>query len=143
MPSTGEGPRVLVADDDSAIRSSLSMILKLSGYEVEAVSSGEEAIEAARRLTPDVLISDVMMGGINGIEAAIRILEFAPHCQAILCSGQACTTNRRAFAREQGRHFEIHTKPVPPQVLLERLSGLVRRKKVCRVETFSEVKVAS
>jgi DNA-binding NtrC family response regulator len=139
MPSIGLAPRILVADDDCAIRNSLSQILKLSGYEVEAVESGENAIEADLRLTPDVLISDVVMGGINGIEAANRILELAPHCQVILFSGQASTIDLLDSACDRGHHFEILSKPVPPQMLLDRLSRFTS-KDMSGIESFSEVK---
>lgn len=125
MPGIGMEPRILVADDDSAIAWSLSQILELSGYETEAVMSGEEAIESARKVAPDALISDVVMGGINGIEAAIQIQELAPQCRVILFSGQASTIDLLESARERGYQFEILTKPVMPQILLERLSRLL------------------
>src|ERR1700733_4394611 len=89
MPDICQRLRILVADDDCVIASTLTQILRLSGYEAETVSSGEEAIAVAAKHKPDVLISDVVMGGITGIESAIRILEIVPECLVILISGQA------------------------------------------------------
>ncbi len=113
--------RVLVADDDCVVASTLSQILRLSGYEAETVSSGEEAVASAAKRRPDVLISDVVMGGITGIEAANRILEIVPACLVILVSGQANTTDHLARAC-MGHQLEILPKPVHPKVLLERIA---------------------
>ncbi|HEX8915346.1 MAG TPA: response regulator [Humisphaera sp.] len=65
---------VLVVDDHPAIRAALARLLSLSGYNVRSASSGPEAIDAVRRLAPEVAILDVMMPGMCGLEvlAAIR-----------------------------------------------------------------------
>jgi CheY-like chemotaxis protein len=115
--------RVLVADDDRVIANTLTQILRLSGYETETVSSGEEAVAAAARRSPDVLISDVVMGGITGIEAAARILEIVPLCRVILISGQANTADHLAGARHLGHEFQILPKPFDPSILLEHIAA--------------------
>ena len=114
--------RILVADDDSVIASTLAQILRLSGYETDTVSSGEEAVSTAAKRKPDILITDVVMGGITGIEAAIRILDFIPACRVILISGQANTADHLARACRNGHQLEILPKPVHPKVLLERIA---------------------
>ena len=119
MPDIYGRLRILVADDDWVIASTLAQILCLAGHDAETVSSGEEAIAAATRNKPDVLISDVVMSGITGIEAAINILEFVPECLVILFSGQANTANQLDSAHRLGYEFEILTKPVHPKVLLD------------------------
>jgi DNA-binding NtrC family response regulator len=123
MQNSFEKLRVLVADDDYLIASTLSQILRLSGYEAETVSSGEEAVAVAAKRIPDVFISDVVMGGITGIEAAIRVLEIVPACLVILISGQASTVNQLGGARRMGHEFEILSKPVHPKVLLEQIAA--------------------
>ena len=62
--------KVLVADDERLIVDTLAIILNQTGFEATAVYSGEEAIQTAKTLRPDVLISDVVMFGLNGIDAA-------------------------------------------------------------------------
>ena len=124
MPNTLGRLHVLVADDDCVIASTLTQILRLSGYEAETVSSGEEAVAAAAKRRPDILISDVVMGGISGIEAAMRILQIVPSCLIILISGQANTANQLDGARRMGHEFEILPKPIHPKVLLEHLAAL-------------------
>ena len=67
--------RVLVLDDERVIANTLALILNRSGYEARAVYDAEAAIKIARELLPDFLISDVIMDGMTGIDAAIRITE--------------------------------------------------------------------
>ncbi len=124
MLSNGKA-RILVADDETTIANTLARILNASGFEAEAVYSGENAVEAARALPPDILITDVVMPGINGIDAAINIRSFAPNCRIILFSGQASTADLLERAEAKGHHFEILTKPVHPQVLLDHLAAAV------------------
>jgi CheY-like chemotaxis protein len=123
MPETKSRPRVLVADDERVIADTLTMILNQSGFEARAVYSGEGALEMATAFEPDMLISDVIMADLNGIDAAIRIREQLPHIKILLFSGQAATADLLEKARSQGYEFEILAKPVHPQDLLSRLRG--------------------
>lgn len=125
MLPNGKSPYVLVADDERTIASTLVQILIASGFDARAVYSGENAVESAKALAPDVLITDVVMPGINGIEAAINIQSFAPGCRIILFSGQASTADLLERAEAKGYRFEILTKPVHPQVLLDQLGAAV------------------
>jgi DNA-binding response OmpR family regulator len=114
-------PKVLVADDERVIADTLAIILNQSGFEATAVYTGEKAVEIAKTLRPDMLISDVIMTDLNGIDAAIRIREILPACKILLFSGQAATADLLDRARGQGHEFEILAKPVHPQDLLARL----------------------
>ncbi len=114
-------PRVLVADDERVIADTLAMILNQSGFEARAVYSGERALELAPSFEPNMLISDVIMADLNGIDAAIRIREILPEIKILLFSGQAATADLLEKARAQGYEFEILAKPVHPQDLLSRL----------------------
>lgn len=115
--------RVLVADDDHVIAMTLSQILRLHGYDTETVNSGEAAVAAAEACSPDVLISDVVMGGMTGIEAAVRISEINPGCVVILISGQAHTTDLQSRQRKGREPFEILLKPIHPGALLEHIAA--------------------
>lgn len=121
MPETHQKPKVLVADDERVIADTLAIILNQSGFDATAVYTGERAVEIARTLQPDMLISDVIMTDLNGIDAAIRIREMLPGCKILLFSGQAATADLLDRARNQGHEFEILAKPVHPQDLLARL----------------------
>jgi CheY-like chemotaxis protein len=121
MQETSVRPKVLVADDERVIADTLAIILNQSGFQATAVYSGEKAVEVAETLQPDMLISDVIMTDLNGIDAAIRIRTLFPNCKILLFSGQAATADLLDRARVQGHEFEILAKPVHPQDLLARL----------------------
>ncbi len=94
-------PKVLVADDERVIADTLAIILNQSGFEATAVYNGEKAVEAARIIKPDMLISDVIMTDMNGIDAAITIRSILPSCKILLFSGQAATADLLDRARVQ------------------------------------------
>jgi CheY-like chemotaxis protein len=116
-------PRVLVADDEQVIANTLAIILNQAGFEARAVFSGEKAVEALDSFEPDMLISDVIMTGMTGIEAAIIARQKLPKCKILLFSGQAATADLLEVARAQGHEFEILAKPVHPTDLLAKLRG--------------------
>ncbi|MEO6923257.1 MAG: response regulator [Bryocella sp.] len=119
----GAKPKVLVADDEQVIANTLAIILNQAGFEARAVYSGEKAIEAIDTFQPDMLISDVIMTGMTGIEAAIQTRQKCPNCKILLFSGQAATADLLERARGQGHEFEILAKPVHPTDLLAKLRG--------------------
>jgi DNA-binding response OmpR family regulator len=118
-------PRVLVVDDERIIANTLAMILSRSGYDALTAYCGETAIEAAPRFEPDLLISDVVMPGITGIETAIQIRAAHPACKVLLFSGQAASINILELARSQEHKFEMLLKPIHPADLLARLSQIL------------------
>ena len=121
--TTAPKPRVLVADDEQVIANTLAIILNQAGFEARAVFSGEKAVEMLESFEPDMLISDVIMTGMTGIEAAIITRERRPSCKVLLFSGQAATADLLEKARAQGHEFEILAKPVHPTDLLAKLRG--------------------
>jgi CheY-like chemotaxis protein len=114
-------PRVLVADDEQVIANTLAIILNQAGFEAKAVYSGENAVESLDEFQPNMLISDVIMTGMTGIEAAIQVRAKLPNCKILLFSGQAATADLLEKARAQGHEFEILAKPVHPTDLLAKL----------------------
>ncbi len=123
MPDNHVKPKVLVVDDERVIADTLAMILNQSGFQARAVYSGEAALESASIYQPDMLIADVIMADLNGIDAAIQIRALLPKIKILLFSGQAATADLLEKAREKGYEFEILAKPVHPQDLLTRLRG--------------------
>jgi CheY-like chemotaxis protein len=123
MPENSAKPRVLVVDDERVIADTLAMILNQSGFDARAVYSGEKAVEMAPAFKPNMLISDVIMADLNGIDTAIRLRALLPGIKILLFSGQAATADLLEKARTQGYEFEILAKPVHPQDLLNKLRG--------------------
>ena len=72
MTNGSTKPKVLVADDEQVIANTLAIILNQAGFEARAVYSGENATESLETFQPNMLISDVIMTGMTGIEAAAR-----------------------------------------------------------------------
>ena len=123
MPENRVKPKVLVVDDERIIADTLAMILNQSGFEARAVYSGEKAVEQASLFEPQMLITDVIMADLNGIDAAIQIRAILPQVKVLLFSGQAATADLLEKARTQGYEFEILAKPVHPQDLLNKLKA--------------------
>jgi DNA-binding response OmpR family regulator len=115
--------RVLIVDDERLIADTLALILTRHGFETTAVYSGEAAMEAAATVQPDVMITDVIMDGLNGIEVATRLSTIHPGCRVILFSGQLETADLLQDAERRGHRFEIMPKPVYPEDLLALLNA--------------------
>jgi DNA-binding response OmpR family regulator len=122
--SLGRNRRVLVVDDEWPISDGLAMMLSHSGFAAKTARSGEQAVELARVFLPDVLISDVVMCGISGIEAANEIRTFLPACKVILLSGKDATFDAARRSRS-AQTYEILAKPVPPDLLVQRIAESV------------------
>jgi CheY-like chemotaxis protein len=107
--SSNPVPRIFVVDDEHVIASTLAAIL----------------LTAARLKAPDLLLSDVAMPGISGIELAIQMRAQFPTCKILLFSGQAVTVDLLESARAQGHDFDVLLKPVPPTELLFEVGKMV------------------
>jgi signal transduction histidine kinase/CheY-like chemotaxis protein len=81
------GQRVVLADDDAAVRDTVGEMLRAMGHDVTVVDSGESAVALAGRQRVDVVITDVGMPGMNGIEVAQRFRVLAPRVPVILLTG--------------------------------------------------------
>ena len=110
--------RVIVIDDETLIAETVAEILRQEGFEAVAVSAGRPAVELAKTWLPDIVLSDVIMPGENGIETGVRIRELVPGCKVILFSGQAATVDLLEDARRHGHRFEILAKPIKPEQLI-------------------------
>ena len=74
--------KILVVDDERAVRESLRRALALEGYDVDLAADGEEALESSRRAEPDVLILDVLMPGVDGLEVSRRLRAAGARCRS-------------------------------------------------------------
>ena len=114
-------PRVLIADDDKLLADTLQLLLSRAGFDAIAVYDGEPAVDMARKWQPDLLLCNLLMPFMNGLQAAIRITSFIPECHVILTSGEEIAEGLMQEARKHGYHFELLQKPIEPGELLEHL----------------------
>ena len=115
--------RVLVVDDDARVADSIVQILVNSGYAAVSVYSAEAAMKMAERLRPQVVISDVVMGPVSGIELAIHIREHHPDCRVLLISGIATLPPHATGLSGNGAKLQFMSKPVDPARILEFLAA--------------------
>jgi DNA-binding NtrC family response regulator len=117
--SRPNGPlRILVADDEPTIADTLVLILQMKSYQAEAAYSAEQALEIAERLHPDILISDVMIGSMNGVELATQFAQRWPHCSVLLISGHGGASALLDQADKRGLKIAILAKPAHPLEIL-------------------------
>ena len=114
-------PKVLIADDEKVIADTLAMILNQGGFDARAVYTCEKAVELAPEFRPDLLISDVIMSELNGVDAAIKIRSLLPDIRVFLLSGQTATAEMLASSKASHYGFEILIKPVHPRDLIDKL----------------------
>jgi CheY-like chemotaxis protein len=119
-------PTVLVIDDDPSNADTLALVLNVSGFQATAVHSGERGLELAQQSSFDHLVTDVVMSGMNGIDAAIAIRQLLPNCRILLFSGNNNTVELLAAAAAKGHAFDILAKPLHPTVLLEQMRAPAR-----------------
>jgi FixJ family two-component response regulator len=109
---------VFVVDDEPVIASTLAAILNGSGFKATAFTDPIDAIKAAEREGPALLITDVVMPGMNGVDLAIHLKSLCPKCRVLLFSGNAATSEIMDLAKKAGHDFELLSKPIHPKDLL-------------------------
>jgi|DewCreStandDraft_5_1066085.scaffolds.fasta_scaffold04587_4 DNA-binding response OmpR family regulator len=109
MALLGRPPRVLVVDDERTVRIGLEKLLRRSGYEVTTAESAEEALEHLRRTEFDVVMSDIRMNGLTGIDLLAQIQQIAPTTGVILMTGYASVDT--AVEALRLRAYDYLTKP--------------------------------
>jgi two-component system cell cycle response regulator CpdR len=95
--------RILLAEDDQAMRTYLSRALQNAGYDVSAVDRGTEALELLKRESFDLLLSDIVMPEMDGIELAQRCNEVSPGTKVMFITGFAAVTLRASREAPQAR----------------------------------------
>jgi len=112
---------VLVVDDEHLITDTICAILEQNGFEATPAYSGAEALEAARDRRPDIVLSDVLMPRMSGVELGIALRQEFPDIRLFLFSGQAATSEMIHRAEADGHRFELFPKPIHPDELIARL----------------------
>jgi CheY-like chemotaxis protein len=119
-------PKILVVDDERVIADTIAEILNDSGFEATPAYSGDAAIKVIQENCPDVVLTDVVMPGINGVEVAKFVADTCSNAKVLLFSGQAAVSEFLLRANESGHSFEVLAKPLHPDELIEKLRALKR-----------------
>ncbi len=117
--------RLLVADDDQAVRAALERALRFEGYEVELAVDGADALARARDRPPDLLVLDLMMPGIGGLDACRSLRASGNRAPVLMLTARDGISDRVAGFDAGADDYLI--KPFALQELLARLRALLRR----------------
>ena len=123
MAKEGKQLRILIVDDEKIIADSLASILKDKGFTATAAYNGEQALELATSVEPDVLLSDVVMPGISGVELALRLIRLLPSCRVVLYSSIGVVTNLLKAPGGANYPFKLLAKPIHPDDLIVHLTN--------------------
>jgi CheY-like chemotaxis protein len=115
---------VLIVDDEKNIADTVALILQAAGYAAQAAYDGSAALAMTRDGPPDLILTDVLMPGMNGIDLAIAAQRECPTCQVLLFSGQAASADMLEDARLRGHYFEVLPKPIEPDDLLKKVADV-------------------
>ena len=118
-------PVVLIVDDERLIADTLSAIFAKCGFAALTAYDAPSALEVAKFCAPEILISDVALPGMNGVDLAIALKEVAPACKVLLFSAHAGAAELVMAAREMGHEFLFLAKPVHPAIVVTRAKELV------------------
>ena len=116
--------KIMVVDDSPTERHFLGELLTKQGYQVVMAESGEEALEKAKQLKPDLILMDVVMPGLNGFQAtrAITKAEETKNIPVIMCTSKGQETDKVWGMRQGARDYVV--KPVNKDDLLRKIAAL-------------------
>jgi two-component system catabolic regulation response regulator CreB len=115
--------QVYVVDDEPLIASTLAAILSDSGYEVEFFTNPLEALAAVVPSSPAILVSDVTMPDLTGVELAMRVLDICPRCKVFLMSALDSIDELLEAAGALEAEIPFMRKPFHPGVLLDAIQN--------------------
>ena len=119
--------KILIVDDESDILEFLGYILKAAGYEVFTANNGKEAITIAEKVTPHLIILDVMMPEMDGIETCENLRQISSLNQTIIAFLTARSEDYSQVAGFEAGADDYITKPIKSKVLISRIKALLKR----------------
>ncbi len=142
MVELKEKPKILFVEDDLSLQKSISYILEEEGFDVICSETGEEAVELARKLSPDLILLDLILPGMDGF-GVCELLKKDPQTDKIFI----VMLTGKGLVEEIVKGLELYaddyiTKPFEPKILLARIHAVLRRKMKClqREQSFMKFK---
>jgi CheY-like chemotaxis protein len=110
--------RILVVEDEGVVLHTLELILKQHGFSTKGARNGSDAIACVDTFLPDILLCDINLPDIDGIQVSLAVRDILPEVRVVLLSGEISSSELLEDAKRQGHHFEVLAKPTEPRVLL-------------------------
>lgn len=120
--------KIVIVDDEEDIRAILEYNLSKEGFKVFSASTGSEGIEVCRKELPDLVILDVMMPGMDGVEVCETLRKTPGLEQVLICFLTARSEDYSQIAGLDAGADDYIAKPIKPRVLVSRINALLRRK---------------
>lgn len=119
--------RVLVVDDDRLVADTLNLVFQVNGYESEAVYCAADGLARARTFAPGLLLCDISMPDINGIELAETLQHEMPDCKLLMFTAYASNADKvEQHIFRTRRPLKLLSKPCPPEILLREAESLLQ-----------------
>jgi CheY-like chemotaxis protein len=119
--------KILVVDDEPTVADTLCIIFKKCGFDCRAAYSGPAAIACTDEFCPELLLCDISMPGVNGLEVVSKVTVKYPDCRVLLLTGHYTNLGHaQEWALSHPAPSRIMTKPVPPALLLEAAGALLQ-----------------
>ncbi len=121
------GHKVLVVDDEHIVADTLGIIFQKSGFDCQVAYTGAEAISRIQDFCPELLLCDISMPGMNGLDTASNVIRKCPECRVLLLTGHyANLVSAQQWAQDHPGRSGVLTKPVGPRQLVEEAEALLR-----------------
>lgn len=127
-----ENVKVLIVDDEPNIRDLLSTSLRFAGFSVHAVANGTEAVNAAEKGNPDIILLDVMLPDMNGFSVTKKLRSMGIHCPILFLTARDETEDKVTGLTVGGDDYM--TKPFSLDEIVARINAILRRTKAAAVE---------
>lgn len=121
--------KIVLVDDDKDILEMLSYVLKNAGYEVYSAENGLDGIALAKKIIPDIIILDVMMPEMDGIETCIKLRENNLLAETIITFLSARSEDYSHIAGLEAGADDYIYKPIKPRLLVTRIASLLKRRR--------------
>lgn len=132
-----ERKRILVVDDDSSIRTTITLILEMEGYTVDSAGTGKEAIEKANSNFYNLALLDFRLPDMEGTELLSMFKETTPKMVKIMVTGYPSISNAIDSINKKADAFLV--KPVDPDVLIQTVKNELKKQE--EAQAYSEKKV--
>jgi two-component system OmpR family response regulator len=139
-PAGEAPPRVLVVDDEQSLAEVLASVLRLEGWIAQTANTGSSAITAAREFRPEVVVLDVMLPDMSGLEVLSRLREIDPAVCVLFLTARDAVEDRIVGIKAGGDDYV--TKPFSLEEVLARLRGLLRRAGAAREAASDDLTMA-